>query len=90
MRDFFDQGWVLEYSLSAAAQLLFGDRLVGEAIVVALAWAIGTFLVFTTVRRLTGSLTPEALAALLAHGSQRRSSGGRITASMWRLDWFWR
>ncbi len=65
VRDFFDQGWVLEYSLSAAAQLLFGDRLVGEAIVVGLAWAIGTFLVFATVRRLTGSLTPAALAALL-------------------------
>jgi len=66
VRDFFDQGWVLQYGLSAAAQSIGGDRLMPEAVIVGLAWAISTFVVFVLVRRLTQSL----VAALAAAPSQ--------------------
>ena len=65
VRDFFDNGRLLQFSLSAIAQLTFGDRLLGEAIVVGLTWAVSTYVVFTLVRRLTGSPLAAALASLL-------------------------
>jgi hypothetical protein len=65
VRDFFDQGWVLQYSLSAAAQLLFGQRLGSEAIVVGLSWSVSTCLVFVIVRVLTGSRMVAIVSALL-------------------------
>jgi len=65
VRDFFDNGRFLQYSLSALAQLTIGDRLLGEAFIAGLAWAISTYLVFVLVRRLTDSLPAAFLASLL-------------------------
>ena len=65
VRDFFDQGWVLQYTLSAAAQILFGQRLGSEAVVVGLAWAVSTYLTFVEVRRLTRSPGVAGVSALL-------------------------
>jgi hypothetical protein len=65
VRDFFDQASILQYAISAVAQVIVGDRLVSEALVVGLAWAISTYLVFELVRRLTGHPVVATLAALL-------------------------
>ena len=65
VRDFFDNGWLLQYSLSALSQLTFGDRLLGEALIVGVTWAISTYLVFVLVRRLTNSMPAAFLAASL-------------------------
>jgi hypothetical protein len=65
IRDFFDNGRFLQYSLSALAQLTVGDRLLGEALIVGVTWAISTYLVFVLVRQLTTSLPAAFLAALL-------------------------
>ncbi len=65
VRDFFDNGRFLQYSLSALAQLTIGDRLLGEALVVGATWAISTYLVFVLVRQLTASWPAAFLAAVL-------------------------
>jgi len=65
VRDFFDQGAILQYAISAVAIAVGGDRLFSEAVVVGLSWAISTYLVFVLVRRLTGYSVVAALAALL-------------------------
>ena len=65
VRDFFDQGSILQYAISAVAMAAGGDRLVSEAVVVGLAWSITTYLVFALVRRLTGYSVVAAMAALL-------------------------
>ena len=72
VRDFFDQGWVLQYSLSAAAHLLFGEKLGGESVIVAVAWAVSTFLAYQVVQRLTGSRVISAACALLLIVSSAR------------------
>ena len=65
VRDFFEHAWVLQYALSAAAQLLAGTRLLGEAIVVGIAWGVSVYLVFGLVRRETGYAAVAALAGIL-------------------------
>lgn len=65
VRDFFDNGRFLQYSLSALAQLTIGDRLLGEALVVGLTWAIAAYAVYVLVRRLTASAPAAVLASLL-------------------------
>jgi hypothetical protein len=65
VRDFFDSGRFLQYALSALAQSTIGDRLLGEAVVIGVAWAISTYLVFVLVRQLTNSLPAAFLASLL-------------------------
>jgi hypothetical protein len=65
VRDFVESGITLTYGLSAASQMLFGHRLLAEAIVVAIAFFVSTYAVFTLVRTLTGSTIAGALAALL-------------------------
>ena len=65
VRDFFEHAWVLQYALSAAAQLLAGPRLLGEAAVVGIAWGVSVYLVFQLVRRETGSAAVAALAGVL-------------------------
>ena len=64
-RDFFESGLTLTYGLSAASQVLFGHRLLAEAIVVAIAIFVSTYAVFTLVRRLTGSTVAAVSAAIL-------------------------
>lgn len=65
LRDFFDLYGPLMYGISAVARLLFGFRLLSEAVIVSLALAIGTALVFRLVRELTASTTAAALSASL-------------------------
>jgi hypothetical protein len=65
VRDFFDQGWVLQYALSAAAQAIGGDRLISEAVIVAAAWAISTYAAYRIIVLLTGQMAPAVAAALL-------------------------
>ena len=64
-RDFVESGITLTYGLSAAAQVLFGHRLLAEAIVVALAFFVSTYAVFAVVRTLTGSTVAAASSAIL-------------------------
>jgi hypothetical protein len=65
VRDFVESGITLTYGLSAASQMLFGHRLLAEAIVVAIAFFVSTYAVFALVRTLTGSTIAAALAAVL-------------------------
>lgn len=65
MRDFFDGGWVLQYVLTAAAQIVVGNRLLAEATIVGLAWACSTYIVFRVVRHVTGSTPGATLAGIL-------------------------
>jgi hypothetical protein len=65
VRDFFDSGLTLQYGLSAAAQGLFGHRLLAESVVVAIAFAVSTYAVFGLVRILTGSPLAASCAAVL-------------------------
>ena len=55
IRDFFDYGMVLMYLASAVAQMLFGYRLLAEAVLIGLTVGLTSFLVFEVVRRLTES-----------------------------------
>jgi hypothetical protein len=65
VRDFFDYGMGLMYAVSAAAQLVFGNRLFSEAIVIGVATAVATFLVYDVARRATDSKVVGAIAALM-------------------------
>jgi hypothetical protein len=64
VRDFFEHGWVLQYTLSAIGQVV-SHRLLSEAVIVGAMWAVSTYLVFRLVRLLGGSTTAAVLAALL-------------------------
>ena len=90
VRDFFDQGWVLQYGLSAAAQSIGGDRLMSEAVIVALAWAISTYVAFIIVLRLTESLGAALLAAplLIAAGARGYSYPKGIVYAIAALLWW--
>ena len=52
VRDFFDLGTWLTYGISAASQLIFGHRLLAEAVVVGVMLAVSTYLVFRLVHEL--------------------------------------
>ncbi len=64
-RDFFELYGPLMYGLSALSRLMFGHRLLSEAVVVGIALAVSTYLVFKLVRSLTGSSAAAVLSALL-------------------------
>ena len=55
LRDFWDISTTLQEAVSAVSQVLFGYRLLSEAILVGLATAVAVFLVFRLVRTLTES-----------------------------------
>lgn len=65
IRDFFDSGLVLMYTISAAAQQAFGYRLLAEAIVVGVMVALATLVTGHVVHRLTGSLPGAIFTELL-------------------------
>ena len=65
IRDFFDPGLILQYYLSSAAQLVFGDNLFGEALLTISFVAFGTMLVFHFSAQLSGSRWTAAAASLL-------------------------
>jgi hypothetical protein len=75
IRDFFDYGMVLMYVVSALAQMVFGYRLLAEAIVIGAMVAASTFLVFYLVRRLTESSAAATLPAMLFVVAMPRSYG---------------
>ncbi len=64
-RDFFDLYGPFMYGTSAISKLIVGHRLLSEALVVGLALAVSTYLVFRVVRSLTGSIAAAALSASL-------------------------
>lgn len=66
IRDFFDPGQFLHYYASAAAQLVFGHTLFGEALLTIGAIALGAALTYGVSARLSGSRTIGACAALLS------------------------
>jgi hypothetical protein len=65
VRDFFGHGWVLQYSLSAAADAILGHRLLAESVVIGICWAIAVYVVFVLVRRLGGTRVAAVAAALM-------------------------
>ncbi len=75
IRDFFDYGMVLMYVVSALAQMVFGYRLLSEAIVIGVMTAASTYLVFDLVRRLTASSAAATLSAVLFVVAMPRSYG---------------
>ena len=65
LRDFLDIGTTLQEVLSAVSQLLFGHRLLAEAIIVGLATAAAAFITFRLIRTLTGSALIAVICASL-------------------------
>jgi hypothetical protein len=65
-RDFFDPGRPLMYCLSAAAQLVFGQTLLAEAVLTAVAFGVGAAFVLVATHRLSGSLLPAIVATILS------------------------
>jgi hypothetical protein len=65
LRDFWDLSTTLMYVLSAVSQLIFGHRLLAEAVIIGVCAAIATFLVFRVVQDITGSSKIAALCAVL-------------------------
>jgi hypothetical protein len=65
IRDFFDYGMGLMYVLGAGAQWMFGYRLLSEALLVGVATATATYLVYSVARRASGSTVVAAVSALV-------------------------
>jgi hypothetical protein len=65
-RDFFDPGYFITLFSSAGLQLLLGDNLLGEMLLVTALIASGTTLVFLLARNLSASSTIAVLAAFVA------------------------
>lgn len=65
IRDFFDPGQFLHYYMSAAAQLIFGYNLFGEALLTASCIALGAALTFGISSRVSGSRIIGACASLI-------------------------
>lgn len=65
IRDFYDTGLGLMYVLSAAFQSIVGEALLAEAIIVAVAMAVSTYLVFRLVLTVTQSVAAATIAALV-------------------------
>ena len=65
-RDFLDPGYFLTEFSSAAVQWLFGDNLLGEALLASAFIATGTVLVFVLARRVSASSITALAAAVLA------------------------
>src|SRR5262245_14020113 len=64
-RDFVDLGAPLTYSLSAAAQAIFGQGQLTEAVFMALAFALGAVLTLRAGVALTGSVALGLAGALI-------------------------
>lgn len=65
IRDFFDPGLILQYYVSAAALIVSGDTLLGEALLTVSLVALGTALSFVLAARASRSV-PIALVATVA------------------------
>ena len=64
-RDFVDLGAPLTYAISAAAQALFGERQLTEALLMACAFGLGAVLTLRAGMSLTGSVILGVAAALI-------------------------
>jgi hypothetical protein len=91
VRDFFDLGTWLAYGISAASQLIFGHRLLAEAVVVGVMLAVSTYLVFRLVLELTGSTLAAALSAvlLIVAGPRGYSYPKIIVYAVAATLWWW-
>ncbi len=65
LRNFWDLSTTLQEVISAVSQLVFGHRLLSEAIVIGVATAVAVYLVFRVVQQVTGSSLIAALCAAL-------------------------
>ena len=65
-RDYLDPGYYLTEFSSAAVQWIFGDNLLGEALLTSAFIAIGTVLVFILARRVSQSTLTALATAILA------------------------
>lgn len=65
-RDYFDPGYFLTELTSAGLMRLLGDNLLGEVLLTTTCIATGTLLVFLLAQRLTGSIVPALVSAVLA------------------------
>jgi hypothetical protein len=65
LRDFWDLSTTLQEVVSAAAQLVFGHRLLAEAAVIGIATAVAVYLAYRLIQQLTGSSLIAAICAAL-------------------------
>jgi hypothetical protein len=65
LRNFWDLSTTLQELISAVSQLVFGHRLLSEAIVIGVATAVAVYLVFRVLQQVTGSSLIAALCAAL-------------------------
>jgi len=91
VRDFFDLGTWLSYGISATSQVIFGHRLLAEAMVVAVMLAVSTYLVFRLAHELTGSTIAAVLAAvlLIVAGPRDYSYPKVIVYAVAATLWWW-
>ena len=90
-RDFFDPYGALMYGMTMIGRLLFGQRLLAEAAVVAAMLAVSTYLVFRLVRGLTES-TPAAVLSttlLVVAGGRGYSYPKVIIYAVAATIWWW-
>jgi hypothetical protein len=65
LRDFWDLSTTLQEAMSAASQLVFGQRLLAEAVVIGVATAVAVYFAYRILQQLTGSTLIAALCAAL-------------------------
>ena len=65
LRDFWDISTTLQYGLSAVSQLLFGHRLLSEALLVGTCTAVAVYLVFRILQQVSGSLLIAVICSVL-------------------------
>ena len=65
LRDFWDLSTTLQEVVSAASQLVFGHRLLAEALVIGIVTAVAVYLAYRIIQQLTGSSLIAAICAAL-------------------------
>ena len=65
LRDFWDLSTTLQEVVSAASQLVFGNRLLAEAVVIGVATAVAVYLAYRILQQVTGSTFIAAICAAL-------------------------
>jgi hypothetical protein len=65
LRDFWDLSTTLQAAVSAASQMVFGHRLLAEAVVIGVATAVAVYLAYRVLQQVTGSTLIAATCAAL-------------------------
>ncbi|MGH9242631.1 MAG: hypothetical protein ACRD3G_31670, partial [Vicinamibacterales bacterium] len=65
LRDFWDLSTTLQEVVTAASQLMFGNRLLAEAVVIGVATAVAVYLAYRILQQITGSTLIAAICAAL-------------------------